>query len=344
MQFSRTTLEYLLERRDLSETQAAELLGSLTHPELAPAMAGAILAALRSKGVTAAEVRGFAGAMRALARKPGLPASPDAIDIVGTGGDASGSLNLSTGAALLTAACGLPVIKHGNRSVSSRCGSADLIERLGFRLPLDERQAAECFAATGFTFLFAPYFHPAMKSIAPIRAALGVRTVFNLLGPLTNPAAPRFSLIGAYDAAAAELMAESLAGMGAERAWVVHGAAGWDEATPIGPFLVFDVTRGGIRRYAVDPHEFGLARCESADLAGSDASANLAALHDVFTARDRGAHRSALVLQCGLALSIAGRSPSIAAGIDIANSALDSGRALHWLQQLEAFAAQSGAS
>lgn len=344
MQFSRTTLEYLLERRDLTETQAAELLGSLTHPELAPAMAGAILAALRSKGVTAAEVRGFAGAMRALARKPGLPASPDAIDIVGTGGDASGSLNLSTGAALLTAACGLPVIKHGNRSVSSRCGSADLIERLGFRLPLDERQAAECFAATGFTFLFAPYFHPAMKSIAPIRATLGVRTVFNLLGPLTNPAAPRFSLIGAYDAAAAQLMAESLAGMDAERAWVVHGAAGWDEATPIGPFLVFDVTRGGIRRYALDPRDFGLARCESADLAGSDASANLAALHDVFTARDRGAHRSALVLQCGLALSIAGRAPSIAAGIDLANSALDSGRALQWLRQLQAFAAQSGAS
>jgi anthranilate phosphoribosyltransferase len=344
MQFSRTTLEHLLERRNLTETQAAELLGSLTHPELAPAMAGALLAALRSKGVTAAEVRGFAGAMRALARKPGLPASPDAIDIVGTGGDASGSLNLSTGAALLTAACGLPVIKHGNRSVSSRCGSADLIERLGFRLPLDERQAAECLAATGFTFLFAPYFHPAMKSIAPIRAALGVRTVFNLLGPLTNPAAPRFSLIGAYDAAAAELMAESLAGMDAERAWVVHGAAGWDEATPIGPFLVFDVTRGGIRRYEVDPREFGLARCESAALAGGDASANLAALRDVFMARDRGAHRAALVLQCGLALSIAGRSPSIGAGIDTANSVLDSGRAQHWLQQLEAFAAQSGAS
>ncbi len=167
----------------------------LTAPDLAPAMAGALLAALRAKGVTADEVRGFAGAMRKLARKPALPANPggmDAIDIVGTGGDASGSLNLSTGAALLAAACGLPVIKHGNRGISSRCGSADLIEALGITLPLDEVAAAGCFAATGFTFLFAPYYHPAMKALAPIRAALGIRTVFNMLGPLTNPGSAAF--------------------------------------------------------------------------------------------------------------------------------------------------------
>jgi len=279
--------------------------------------------------------------MRRLARKPALPSAPDAIDIVGTGGDSSGSLNLSTGAALLAAACGLPVIKHGNRSISSRSGSADLIERLGLRLPLDERQAAECFAATGFTFLFAPYFHPAMKALAPIRAALGVRTVFNLLGPLTNPAAPRFYLIGAFDAAAAELMAATLAGMEAERAWVVHGAAGWDEATPIGPFLAFEVTGGAIYRHHVDPGEFGLEPCESADLAGGDAAANLAALIDVFEGRDRGPHRAALVLQCGLALHIAGRAGSIPVGIDMAGSVLDSGQALRWLRQLENYAAES---
>ena len=173
-------------------------------------MAGALLAALRAKGVTPAEVRGFAGAMRSLARKPALPADVDAIDIVGTGGDSSGSLNLSTGAALLAAACGLPVIKHGNRSITSRSGSADLIEQLGFVMPLDEHAAARCFAATGFTFLFAPYYHPAMKVLAPIRSALGVRTVFNLLGPLTNPAAPRYQLIGAYDEPTAELMAHTV--------------------------------------------------------------------------------------------------------------------------------------
>ena len=331
-------LDTLVQRRDLSEAEAAALLRSLTTSELAPAMAGALLAALRAKGVTADEVRGFAGAMRSLARKPELPAGIDAIDIVGTGGDASGSLNLSTGAALLAAACGLPVVKHGNRSISSRSGSADLIEQLGFTLPLDETQAAQCFAATGFTFLFAPYFHPAMKALAPIRAALGIRTVFNLLGPLTNPAAPRFRLIGAYDTATAELMAGTLAGMDIERAWVVHGAAGWDEATPIGPFLAFDVTRDAIRRYEIDPREFKLAPCRSSDLAGGDAAANLAALLEVFAGRDRGAHFAALALQCGLALFIAGRATSIQMGIDMAQAAVDSGRADEWLRKLRQFA------
>jgi anthranilate phosphoribosyltransferase len=334
----RHTLEHLLAGRDLSEEQAAHLLAELTNPGLPPAMAGALLVALRAKGVTAAEVRGFARAMRSLARQPVLPGADAAIDIVGTGGDASGSLNLSTGAALLTAACGLPVIKHGNRSISSRSGSADLIEQLGFGMPLDEADAARCFAATGFTFLFAPYFHPAMKSLAPIRAALGIRTVFNLLGPLTNPAAPKFQLIGAYDAPTAELMAGTLAGMDIERAWVIHGAAGWDEATPIGPFLAFDVTRGGIRRSEIDPRDFGLAVCTSADLAGGDAATNLAALRDVVAGRDRGAHRSALLLQSGLALYIAGRASSIAAGIERAGAVLDDGGALRWLQQLQQLA------
>src|SRR5579863_1498824 len=328
-------------RRDLSEAHAAALLRLLTTPAIAPAMAGALLSALRAKGVTADEVRGFAGAMRELALKPALAAGADAIDIVGTGGDASGSLNLSTGAALLAAACSLPVVKHGNRSISSRSGSADLIEALGFTLPLDESRAARCFAATGFTFLFAPYFHPAMKAVAPIRAALGIRTVFNLLGPLTNPAAPRFRLIGAYDAATAELMAGTLSGMDIERAWVVHGAAGWDEATPIGPFLAFDVTRGAVRRCEIDPREFGLAVCGAGDLAGGDADANLGALLEVFAGRDRGAHRAALTLQCGLALFIAGRAATIQSGIDLALRCVVGGGAREWLRRLRQFAAVS---
>jgi anthranilate phosphoribosyltransferase len=341
---ARHILDALVQGRDLDEDEAAALMTLLTTPALAPAMAGALLAALRTKGVTAAEVRGFAGAMRALARKPPLPEGLDAIDIVGTGGDASGSLNLSTGAALLAAACGLPVVKHGNRSISSRSGSADLIEQLGFALPLDEVGSAECFAATGFTFLFAPYFHPAMQALAPIRAALGIRTVFNLLGPLTNPAAPRYRLIGAYDAPTAELMAGTLAGMDIERAWVVHGAAGWDEATPIGPFLVFDVTRGAVQRMEIDPREFNLEQCGSSDLAGGDAAANLAALLEVFEGRDRGAHFTALVLQCGLALYIAGRAQSIDTGIGLARTALESGRALAWLKNLSQFAASRGSA
>jgi anthranilate phosphoribosyltransferase len=326
----------------MGEEEAAALLTLLATPDFPPAMAGALLTALRAKGVTAEEVRGFAGAMRKLARKPALSSAQvlDAIDIVGTGGDASGSLNLSTGAAMLAAACGLPVAKHGNRSISSRSGSADLMEALGFRMPLDERQAADCFAATGFTFLFAPYFHPAMKAIAPIRAALGIRTVFNLLGPLTNPAAPNFLLAGAYDAATAELMAGTLAGMQIEHAWVVHGAAGWDEATPIGPFIAFDVKGAQIQRLNIDPQEFGIARCAPGQLAGGDANTNLAALVDVFEGRDRGAHFDALVLQAGMALMIAGRAASIPAGIAAARDALSSGVARDWLLNLRRFAAK----
>jgi anthranilate phosphoribosyltransferase len=337
----REILEHLLERRSLREDQAGTLLRMLTAPDLAPAMAGALLAALRAKGVTAEEVRGFAGAMRALAIKPALPTAIDAIDIVGTGGDGSGSLNLSTGAALLAAACGVPVVKHGNRSISSRSGSADLIEAIGFTLPLDENRAAECFVATGFTFLFAPYFHPAMKALGPIRTALGIRTVFNLLGPLTNPAAPRFLLVGAYDAQTAELMAGTLAGTQIERAWVVHGACGWDEATPLGSFVAYDVRKQRVDRLEINPEEFGIARCTAADLAGGDAKINLKALIEVFEGRDQGAHLDTLVLQCGLALMISGRADSIAGGIALARAVVDSGKALAWLQRLRAFALHS---
>ena len=334
----RHILEQLIDRRNLSESDAAALLVALTAADLAPALAGALLVALRSKGVTADEVRGFAGAMRALALKPRLPPHLDAIDIVGTGGDGSGSFNLSTGAALLAAACGLPVVKHGNRSISSRSGSADLIEALGFKLPLNEAYAADCFHATGFTFLFAPFFHPAMKALAPIRAALGIRTVFNVLGPLTNPAAPRFLLVGAFDLQAAELMASTLAGMSIERAWVTHGAAGWDEASPIGPFLAFDVAGTEIHRREIDPQEFGITRCTPADLAGGDATTNLKALEAVLAGRDRGPHLDTLVLQCGLALMIAGRAVNLQNGIDIARDAVASGSAQRWLAQLRAFA------
>ena len=223
--------------------------------------------------------------------------------------------------------------------IAAASGSADLIERLGFVLPLDEARAARCLAATGFTFLFAPYYHPAMKNLAAVRSALGVRTVFNLLGPLTNPAAPGFALIGAFDAPTAQLMADTLAGMDVERAWVVHGAAGWDEATPIGPFAAFDVRPRQVRRLEVDPRDFGMAPCAPADLAGADAAANLTALLDVFEQRDRGPHLQALTLQSGIALYIAGRAGSIGDGIDRARRVIDSGQARDWLKRLQRFAA-----
>ncbi len=336
----REILERLLQRRDLAEGEAAELLVALTDAAVAPAMAGALLAALRSKGITPDEVRGFAGAMRGLARRPELPPGPPAVDVVGTGGDASGSFNLSTGAALLVAAAGVRVVKHGNRSVSSRSGSADLLEALGLPLPLDERAAGECLAATGFTFLFAPHYHPAMKEVAPVRRALGVRTVFNLLGPLTNPAEPPFSLIGAYSAEAAKLMAETLAGMPIQRVFVIHGEPGWDEATPVGPFELYDVRPGRVARELRDPRDLGLARCTAADLSGGDAAHNAAGLRAVFEGRDRGPHRDALVLNAALALEVTGAATSAAAGVAAAREAIERGDAARLLARIAAFGAR----
>ncbi len=332
-------LDRVLDRGDLTEAEAGEVLRALTQPELSPAVAGAMLAALRTKGVVAAELRGFAGAMRALARRPAVPAGLDAIDIVGTGGDASGSFNLSTGTALLVAACGVPVIKHGNRSISSRSGSADLLEQLGLTLPLDETAAGACLNASGFTFLFAPHFHPAMKAIAPVRQALGVRTVFNILGPLTNPAAPPFHLIGAYSADVAALMADALAGMSIRRAFVVHGAEGWDEPTPVGPFTLFDVQHGEVTTSTRVPADFGLATCEPQALAGGDAAENARALRAVLRGEDRGAHRDALLLGAALALELTGAVAGPIEGVARARGAIDDGSAARVLEALAAFGA-----
>jgi anthranilate phosphoribosyltransferase len=333
----RDVLERLLQRRDLPESEAGELLVALTDAATAPAMAGALLAALRVKGITPEEVRGFAGAMRSLARHPHLPPGPPAIDIVGTGGDASGSFNLSTGAALLVAAMGVRVVKHGNRSISSRSGSADLLEALGLPLPLDEQGAGDCLAATGFTFLFAPHYHPAMKEIAPVRRALGVRTVFNLLGPLTNPAEPPFGLIGAYSADAAKLMAETLSGMPIQRVFVIHGEPGWDEATPVGPFELYDVQPGRVTREVRDPLDLGMQRCMPAELAGGDAGHNAAGLRAVFEGRDTGPHCDAIVLNAALALEVTGAVPTAGVGVIAAVEAIRRGDGVLLLERLAAF-------
>jgi anthranilate phosphoribosyltransferase len=338
----RDALERVLNGGNLAEQDANAVMCALADPALAPAMAGAMLAALRAKGATADEVRGFARAMRSLARRPQIDPvlQSRAIDIVGTGGDASGSVNISTGTSLVAAACGLPVIKHGNRSISSRSGSADVLERLGLTLPLDETHAGACLAACGFTFLFAPHFHPAMKAIAPVRQALGVRTIFNVLGPLTNPAEPPYQVVGAYSATMAELMAETLAGMpGIKRAFVVHGANGWDEPTPIGPFSLFDVRDGAVVRSERTPEDYGLARCSPQALAGGDAAENAAALRAVLRGEDRGAHRDALCLGVSLALECTGLVNSPRDGLARAAAAIDTGAARTTLESLARFGA-----
>jgi len=329
-------LERLLGGGDLREAEAAELLVALTGPDLDPAAAGAILAALRAKGETPDEIRGFATAMRRLALEPATGKGGRAVDLVGTGGDGSGSLNLSTGAALLTAACGLPVIKHGNRSVSSRSGSADVLEALGFELPGDPQSAGSCLERTGFTFLFAPVFHPAMKAVAPVRRAMGVRTVFNLLGPLTNPAEPLFGVIGAFSPDAARLMADTLAGMPIERAFVVHGTPGWDEATPVGPFLLFDVRPGSVTQSERDACDDGVPRCTAEELAGGDAGENARSLEAALCG-EPGAHREALALGAGLALEVAGAEATQAQGIERARAAIDDGSAQRLLERLREF-------
>lgn len=320
-------LEHLLGGNDLTETQAADLLRAMAGASMAPALAGATLAALRAKGETPAEIRGFATAMRALARRPEIPPGQRAVDIVGTGGDNSHSLNLSTGAALLAAAAGVPVVKHGNRSVSSRSGSADVLAALGLPMPLAEHEAGQALAEIGFTFLFAPHYHPAMKEIAPVRAALGVRTVFNILGPLTNPAAPPYMVIGAFSEGAAVLMAEALVGMPIRHALVLHGAGGWDEATPVGPFVRFDVKDGHVRREARDPVDYGVQRCSLDDLRGGDAEHNAARLRAALKGGDTQAHRDALILTAALALEVTGMEPDPRAAGERAREAIASGAA-----------------
>jgi len=327
-------LDALLDGKDLEERQAYDLMQQFAAGDLEPAFAGALLAGLRAKGETADEIRGFARAMRELAIHPDIPAGAPTVDTVGTGGDGSGSLNLSTGTGLLAAACGSRVVKHGNRSVSSKSGSADMLECLGMPLPLHEKAAVACLEETSFTFLFAPAYHPAMKAVVPVRGALGVRTVFNILGPLTNPASTPYQLIGAFSRDTAKLMADALAGLPIERAFVVHGEPGWDEATPAGDFWLYDVTPGSVTETQRTPEDYGLERCAPGDLAGGDADHNARELVRVFAGEDKGAHRDALLMGTSLVLEVQGVVSTAREGVEQAAGAIDDGRAERFLKRL----------
>ncbi len=326
-------LERLLTGVDLEEGDARELLRDLTDPRADQAWVAAILAGLRAKGETPEEVRGFALEMRALAHEVELPGDVRAVDVVGTGGDGSGSFNISTGTALLAAAAGLPVAKHGNRSLSSASGAADVLEALGYRRPAEPDAVAPALVRDGFAFLFAPDFHPAIRTVGPVRKAMGVRTIFNILGPLTNPAAPPFYLIGAFSPKVARLMADALAGMSIERAFVVHGEPGWDEATPVGPFLHLDVRDGKVEETIRDAGDVGLPRCDPGALRGGDPTYNAGAIRDVF-AGEPGPHADTLVLGAGLALEVTGRAADFEAGVDMARDVLESGKAGAFLERL----------
>ncbi|HJS71604.1 MAG TPA: anthranilate phosphoribosyltransferase [Acidimicrobiia bacterium] len=328
----------LLDGGILSDAEAGELVSYLTSPELDPVVAAGALAAMRTRGETASEVRVFAQALQELAIRPEIDDVSRAVDVVGTGGDSSGSHNLSTGSALLAAAAGAEIVKHGNRSVSSRCGSFDVLGALGMDVPWDAQRAGEVFSRTGFTYLFAPSFHPAMKSVAPVRQALGARTIFNLVGPLANPARAPFLVVGAFSPDAARMMAETLSGMEIIRAFVIHGEPGWDEPTPVGPYQLIDVRPGGLFEATEDPADFGIPRCDPDDLVGGDPAANAAAIRRVF-AGDRGPHRDALILGASLALRVTGAGPEEAVGQ--VTEALDRGRAADLVETLETMAQES---
>jgi anthranilate phosphoribosyltransferase len=327
-------LDRILNGESLSEAEATALMYDLAAGDMEPALAGALLTGLRTKGETPDEVRGFALAMRELALHPAIPEGSPTVDTVGTGGDGSGSLNLSTGTGLLAAACGARVVKHGNRSISSKSGSADMLEHLGIPLPLDEQAVIDCLKATNFTFLFAPAYHPAMKAIMPVRNALGVRTIFNMLGPLTNPAATPFQLIGAFSKDAAKLMADTFAGMPIERAFVVHGEPGWDEATPVGEFVLYDARNGAVEESVRTPEQYGLDRCSPEALTGGDAEYNAQELRRVFDGEDKGPHRDALLMGTSLVLEVLGMAKDAKEGVDMAASAIDSGAAKKLLDDI----------
>ena len=333
-------LNQLLDRRDLTRIQAREVMHHIMQGEATPAQIGGFLVALRMKGETADEIAGCAEAMRAHA----VAVRPDRIDVIdtaGTGGDGAGTLNISTAAALVAAAGGVGVAKHGNRAISSASGSADVLEALGFCIELEPSAIARSIDELGFGFLFAPAHHPAMRHAGPVRRELATRTVFNVLGPLTNPAGTRRQLVGVYASDLVRRLAEVLVLLGTERALVVHGAGGIDELSPAGPNLVAEVTpQGEVKELEVDPGDFGVPRCAPADLAGAGPAENARALHAIFSGAP-GPTRDAVLLNAAGALYVAGVVADLGEGFAAAEEIVDSGAAGERLEALIAFSRES---
>jgi anthranilate phosphoribosyltransferase len=326
----------LLDGRSLERAQAREVMGEIMRGEATAAQIGGFLVALRAKGETAEEITGCAEAMREHVL-PVRPQRDDLVDTAGTGGDGSCTINISTAAALVAAAAGAAVAKHGNRAVSSACGSADVLEALGFTLEQEPARIAQSIDELGFGFLFAPSHHPAMRHAAPVRRELATRTVFNVLGPLTNPAAARAQVVGVYSPQLVRTIADVLAALGARRAFVVHGAGGIDELSPVGPNLVAEVVDGSVRERELDPEaELGLARCRIDELRGGSPEENAAAIRDVLAGAG-GGRRSAILLNAAGAIAAAGHAADLREGLVLAREAIDSGAAAERLEQLVAF-------
>ena len=329
------TIAQLLDGRDLTREEACEAMRTIMRGDATQAQIAGFLVALRAKGETADEIAGCAEAMREHVLRV-EPKRRDLVDIVGTGGDGANTYNISTAAALVAAAAGAAIAKHGNRAASSASGAADVLEALGFRLDLPPDRIEHSIDELGFGFLFAQAHHPAMKHAAPVRRELATRTVFNVLGPLTNPAGARALMLGVYSPALTRTLAEALVQLGAERAYVVHGAGGIDELSPCGPNLVCEVENGSVREYELDPLDLGVERCDPDELRGGDAAFNAAALRRVL-AGEEGGHRSAVILNAAGGIAAAGHAENLREGIARAREAIDSGAAAARLQELVEF-------
>ena len=336
-------LQQVLDGRDLTRSETREVMSEIMAGEATPAQIGGFLVGLRAKGETADEIAGCAEAMRAhvLAVRP---RRDDLVDTAGTGGDGAHTINISTAAALVAAAAGAAVAKHGNRAVSSACGSADVLEALGFTLEQEPARIAQSIDELGFGFLFAPSHHPAMRHAAPVRKELATRTVFNVLGPLTNPAGARAQVVGVYSAELVRTIADVLATLGARRAYVVHGAGGIDELSPVGPNLIAEVVEGTVRERTLDPEtELGLPRCDVAELRGGTPAVNAAAVREVFDGAN-GGRRNAILLNAAGAIAAGGHAEDLRDGLEIARETVDSGAAAERLEQLIAFSRQTVAT
>ena len=328
-------LGMVVEGRDLTRFQARDVMHQIMLGDATSGQIGAFLVALRMKGEASEEIAGCADAMRAHA-VPVHPRHNELIDTAGTGGDGAATLNISTAAALVAAAGGARVAKHGNRAVSSASGSADVLEALGFKLELHPGAIADSIDRFGFGFLFAPAHHPAMRHAGPVRKELATRTVFNILGPLTNPAGAQGQVIGVYGPHLVGKVAEVLILLGVERALVVHGAGGIDELSPAGPNLVREVMNAEAVERTVDPEEVGVRRCDPNELSGGSPQENADAIRAIFEGT-RGAKRDAVLLNAAAAFYIAGLAATLAEGYERAADAVDSGAAGERLVQLVAF-------
>jgi anthranilate phosphoribosyltransferase len=324
-----------LDGRDLERETAREVMHEIMGGSATPAQVAGFLVALRAKSETADEIAGCAEAMRAhvLAVRP---RRADLVDTAGTGGDHARTLNISTAAALVAAGAGAAVAKHGNRAVSSASGSADVLEALGFELELEPARIEQSIDELGFGFLFAQRHHPAMRHAAGVRRELATRTVFNVLGPLTNPAGARAQIVGVFAPELVRTLADVLVQLGSERAYVVHGFGGIDELSPAGPNLVCEVTDGSVVEWTIDPLELGVERCDPAELAGGSPAENAAAIRDVLAGAD-GGRRDAVLLNAAGAIAAAGLAADLAEGLERARVAVDSGTAAARLDELVAF-------